>query len=138
MKISWTGEGGTAEDMVGSSGSFCSEVMCFDQGIPNSASFSYSKYKNGTPTTLTVKTASNISINSIYITLRDTEFETIQTLAGEGAESEMQSKADPANNSNIYTYNLEKTFKETGNLIFHVKIKWDGGYATSYFPLIVE
>jgi len=138
IKISWAGEDGTNKEMMGSSGSFCSNVMCFDQGIPSPASFSYSEYENGAPITVAMKTANGISVNSIFITLKDTDFKTIQTLAGEGSESDMQSGVDPANGSNTYTYKTEKTFKETGNLILHVKIKWDGGYATSYFPLIVN
>ena len=138
MKISWVEEDGTAKETVGASGSFCSDIMCFDQGIPNSASFSYSEYKGQTPITLTIKTAKDISITSIFVTLRDADFKTVQTLSGEGTEPETQSITDDSNQSNIHTYKMEKPFKETGNLIFHVKIKWDGGYATSYFPLLVE
>ncbi|MFA5792681.1 MAG: hypothetical protein WC897_02300 [Candidatus Gracilibacteria bacterium] len=110
----------------GSNGSFCSAVLCFDQGIPNPATLKYTTYTNGTPLTVNLSATDNTKVESIFLTLKDEEWKTIQ--------NNITYNADGAG-----AYTTTDAFHQTGNVILNVKVKWiAGGYSNAYFPLAIQ
>lgn len=112
--------------VAGTNGSFCSNVLCFDQGKPNPQTFSYVSIQNGTELSLKTEESQTKNIESIYITLKDQEWKTVQN------------NIDFTTNKDG-SYTIKEAFNKTGQLILHAKITFiNGGYSESYFPIEIK
>lgn len=123
VMLSWD----DSQTLKGSNGSFCSATLCFDQGTPNPATFSYTDYENGTLLTLTInQKGTAITIKDVFLTLKDENWKTIQNNI-------------PYNSEKSGEYIIMQPFKKTGAVILNIKITWEeGGYSNAYFPLNIK
>lgn len=105
-------------------GSFCVDSLCWDVGEPDWEVMTFTPVMNGTP--LTVQISSDYEFSEINFTLKNMEGNTIQNNI-------------PYTDNSDGTYTIDDSFKQTGELVFSVKVNFvEGGYSQIYFPLSVQ